>query len=78
MAALALAGVTTMIAPPAIGVTISLLGRREWPDELFPLNTELGLPFWNHVGFFLLNWLIQTVGPRLLRRRPAASAAAAP
>jgi hypothetical protein len=73
--AVALGWVTAMVAPPAIGVTISVVSGQGWPSELFPLNTELGLPFWNHVGFFLLNWLVQGVGPRLLRvgaRRSAA------
>jgi hypothetical protein len=36
-------------------------------DHTLKANTEFGLPFWNHVGFFLLNWLIQGLGPRLLR-----------
>ena len=68
VAALGLAWVTAVIAPPAISVTVSLLGRQSWPGELYPLNTELGLPLWNHLLFFLLNWAIQSVGPRLLGR----------
>ena len=59
---------TTLIAPTAISVTISLLSGHGWPGELFPPNRELGLPFWNHEGFFALNWGIQVVGPALLRR----------
>lgn len=66
--AVGLAWVTTMIAPPAISVAIGLLSGRGWPAELFPLNTELGLPFWNHIIFFLLNWAIQALGPRLFGR----------
>lgn len=66
--AVALGWVTTLIAPPAISVTISLLSGQGWPAELYPLNTELGLPFWNHILFFLLNWAIQAVGQRLLGR----------
>jgi mercuric ion transport protein len=50
---------TAFVAPPAISVTISVLGRQGWPSELFPLNTELGLPLWNHIAFFLLNWVVQ-------------------
>jgi hypothetical protein len=73
--ALALAWITTAIAPPAISVTIGLLAGQGWPDELFPLNTERGLPFWNHVGFFLVNWVIQALGPGVIR---AASDASAP
>ncbi|MFQ5520242.1 MAG: hypothetical protein ACE5FK_02490 [Candidatus Methylomirabilia bacterium] len=66
--ALGLAWGTTVIAPPAISVTISLLGGQGWPAQLYPLNTQLGLPFWNHILFFMLNWAIQALGPRLLRR----------
>lgn len=65
--AVALGWVTAMVAPPAISVTISVVSGQGWPSELFPLNMGLGLPFWNHVGFFLLNWLAQGLGPRLLR-----------
>jgi len=68
--AVGLGGVTAVIAPPAISVAIGLLGRHGWPDELYPLNTELGLPFWNHLLFFLVNWAIQAAGPRLLGRHP--------
>ncbi len=60
VATLTLGWLTALVAPPAISITISLLGRQGWPPELFPLNTELGLPLWNHLAFFALNWLIQT------------------
>lgn len=73
--AVALGWVTAVVAPPAISVTISVVSGQGWPSELFPLNTELGLPFWNHVGFFLLNWLVQGLGPRLAGARAARSAA---
>lgn len=66
--AVGLGYLTTLIAPPAISVTVSLLSGQGWPRQLFPLNAELGLPFWNHEGFFALNWGIQVVGPGLLRR----------
>jgi len=66
--ALLLAWLTTRIAPPAISVTIAVLAGQGWPAELFPLNTDFALPFWNHVIFFVLNWLAQAVGPRLLGR----------
>ena len=68
VAALGSGWVTAMIAPPAISVTVSLLGRQGGPGELYPLNTEPGLPLWNHLLFFLLNWVIQSVGPHLLER----------
>jgi hypothetical protein len=66
VAAAALGWVTTVVAPPAIGVTISVLGLQGWPATLFPPNTEIGLPLWNHVGFFLLNWVLQALGPGVL------------
>lgn len=65
--ALGLGYVTALIAPPAISVTISLLSGRGWPGELSPLNTEVALPLWNHLGFFTINWAIQVVGPVLCR-----------
>jgi hypothetical protein len=65
--AVALGWITAIVAPPAISVTISVLSGQGWPSELFPVNTELGLPFWNHVGFFLLSWLVQGLGPRVVR-----------
>ena len=66
VAALALGWATAVIAPPAINVTIHLLGGQGLPAELFPLNFEVSLPFWNHLLFFLLNWLLQALGLRLL------------
>ena len=54
---------TALVAPPAISVTISALVGQGWHSELFPLNTELGLPLWNHIAFFLLNWVVQWWGP---------------
>lgn len=68
VAAVVFGGVTAVIAPPAISLTIALLGRRGWPTELYPLNTEIGLPFWNHILFFLVASLIQMVGPAVTRR----------
>lgn len=55
--ALVLGWLTAVIAPPAISVTIALLAARGWPEELFPLNTSLGLPLYNHLLFFVLCWL---------------------
>lgn len=67
-AALALGWMTTLVAPPAISIAVAVLGERRWPAALFPLNTDLGLPWANHVLFFVVNWLIQAIGPRLLAR----------
>lgn len=74
--AVALGWVTALVAPPAISVTIGLFSGQGWPSDIFPLNTEVGLPFWNHVGFFLLNWLVQALGPHLLRTGATRNAAA--
>lgn len=66
-AASLLGWLTTVIAPPAIGVTIALLGEGRWPEAFFPLNFEVGLPLWNHVLFFLATTLTQLLGPELTR-----------
>ncbi len=68
VAAVGLGWGTAIIAPPAISVTISFLARQGWPGELFPPNTEFGLPFWNHILFFLVSWLVQALAPRALLR----------
>ena len=66
--ALFLGWFTALVAPPAISVTISVLGRQGWPSELFPLNTEPGLPLWNHLAFFLVNWMVQGWAPGIGHR----------
>ena len=72
--AAALGWVTAIMAPPAISITISVLGGQGWPSEIFPPNMEFGLPFWNHLGFFLLSWLVQALGARRLGIRAARKA----
>ncbi len=64
--------VTTLITAPAIAVTISVLAGQGLPSALPPLNTEGGLPFWNHMGFFGICFLFITLVPDLLRGRPEA------
>ncbi|OGK93868.1 MAG: hypothetical protein A2X51_02650 [Candidatus Rokubacteria bacterium GWC2_70_24] len=64
VAALVLGWVTAFVAPPAISVTIALLGGQGFPTTLFPFNTEPGLPLWNHLLFFIVSWAIQGLGPR--------------
>lgn len=66
-ASVILGWVTALIAPPAISITVSLLGRQGWPPDLFPLNTDLNLPLWNHLAFFVVNWLMQGGGSRSRR-----------
>lgn len=55
--ALVLGWLTTLITRPAIGVTISVLAGKGLPERIGPLNTTLGLPFWNHVLFFIVCWI---------------------
>ncbi|MCH6545823.1 MAG: hypothetical protein IH796_07455 [Deltaproteobacteria bacterium] len=54
----ALGWVATLITVPAITVTISVLGGKGFPANLPGLNTAYGLPFWNHMLFFVVVWLI--------------------
>ena len=72
LAALVLGWITAVIAPPAISVTIGILSGHGWPSEMLPLNFELGSPLWNHLIFFLLNWIIQVLGPRVFSQPAAA------
>ena len=44
--------VTTLLTGPAIAVTISVLSGHWFPAELPGLNTEVGLPLYNHLLFF--------------------------
>ncbi len=59
---------TTLITAPAITVTISVLGRKAFPANLPGLNTAYGLPFWNHMLFFGVVWLIYMFIPYLGRK----------
>jgi hypothetical protein len=54
----ALGWVATLITAPAITVTISVLSGKGLPADLPGLNTAYGLPFWNHMLFFGVVWLI--------------------
>ena len=57
MLATALGIATTLITPPAIATTISLLSGGGLPDRLPALNTSWGWPAWNHLLFFGIAWL---------------------
>lgn len=59
----------TLITAPAITITISLLAAQGFPDSLPGLNTGWGLPFWNHLGFFLIAFAFIVVAPDLLADR---------
>jgi hypothetical protein len=54
---------TTLLAAPAITVTISILSGKDFPVSLPGLNTTYGLPFWNHMLFFAVLWFIYAVIP---------------
>ena len=59
---------TTLITVPAITVTISVLSGKGFPVNLPGLNTGYGLPFWNHMLFFGVVWLIYQFIPYLGRK----------
>ena len=61
--------VTTLITEPAIVTTISVFAGKGWPEQLPGLNTRLGLPFWNHMGFFGICFVFITLIPDILRGR---------
>ncbi len=58
--ALVLGGITTLIAAPAIQITISLLAGKGIPAKLWLLNPLKGHILWNHLLFFALIWAIDT------------------
>ncbi|NIO10621.1 MAG: hypothetical protein GTO40_22500 [Deltaproteobacteria bacterium] len=59
---------TTLITVPAITVTISLLSGKGLPAQVPGLNTAYGLPFWNHMLFFGIVWLIYQLIPYLSKK----------
>ena len=64
----ALGWVATLITAPAITVTISVLSGKGLPADLPGLNTAYGLPFWNHMLFFGVVWLIYLFIPYMGRK----------
>lgn len=78
VAAVAVGFVATWIANPAISVTVSLLGGAGWPETLYPVNTSLGVPLYNHLAFFTLTlvwveWLPASVRGWVDRRNVVAA-----
>ncbi len=59
---------TTLITAPAIAVTISLLAGKGQPEVLPGLNRTFGPPFWNHMLFFGVVWLIYQLIPYLSKK----------
>jgi len=57
--------VTTLLTAPAITVTVSILSRQGLPSGVPELNTTFGLPFWNHLLFFGVVWLMYALIPHL-------------
>ncbi len=55
--------VTTLLTAPAITATISILSGKGFPGSLPGLNPTYGLPFWNHMLFFAVVWIIYVVIP---------------
>lgn len=69
--AVVLAWITTLLTAPAIAVTIGVLSAQGFPATLPALNTEVGLPLYNHLLFFGVVWVFTTLVPTL-RRSPTA------
>ena len=61
--AAALGWMATLLTVPAITVTISVLSGKGFPASLPGLSTSFGLPFWNHMLFFAVVWLIYLLIP---------------
>ncbi len=59
---------TTLITVPAVTATISVLSGKGFPANLPGLNTSYGLPFWNHMLFFGVVWLIYLFIPYLSKK----------
>ena len=59
---------TTLITVPAIAATISVLSGKGFPVNLPGLNTAYGLPFWNHMLFFGIVWLVYLFIPYLSKK----------
>lgn len=66
--ALLLGWIGTLLTAPAITVTVRVLSGQGFPASLPGLHTSLGLPFWNHVIFFAIVWLIYLYIPHLGRK----------
>ncbi len=67
--AVVFAWIATLLTAPAIATTISVLAGQGFPASLPGLNTSFGFPFWNHVGFFSIAWLLIVIVPALLASR---------
>ena len=63
--AVLLGWITTLLTTPAIAVTIGVLSGKGFPSELPGLNTEIGLPLYNHLLFFGVVWVFTNLIPVL-------------
>ncbi len=59
--ALILGWAATLIASPAIQVTIGILAGKGFPEKLVALNPASGHPLWNHLLFFVVIWVVDSV-----------------
>jgi len=66
--AVGLGWISTLLTMPAITATLSVLSSKGFPAELPALNRTFGLPFWNHIVFFGVVWLIYLLIPYLSRK----------
>lgn len=64
--ALLIGWIATMVADPAISITISYLAGNGWPEKVFPLHTKLDLALVNHIVFFVVAWLLIDLIPNLV------------
>jgi len=71
LCAVGLGWLTTLIAPPAIGLTIGALAGQGIPDSLPGPNTSVGIPLWTHLAFFATCFLILAVARPMGDRRPS-------
>lgn len=65
--AMLLGWLTTLVTAPAIATTISLLSGQGFPADVPGLNTDIGLPLYNHVLFFVVVWGVTVLLPSLRR-----------
>ena len=66
--ALFLGLITTLIAPPAIQITIAILSGKGFPSPLWDFNPASGHTLWNHMIFFVVVWLVDTLYIQMFER----------
>ena len=61
--------IASLVAAPAIAITIGILSGQGFPAQLPGLNTAFNFVFWIHMGFFAVVWLLEVATPDLLASR---------